>query len=203
MAAAALALSGCTFLSPPRAFLLPPPPEPFAQVPGLDGRLIAVPRVSLPAYAAEGRIAILSTGEDGSPSVSQSGTTLWADTPERALTLALADALEARTGAAVLAEPWPIEADPDLKVGVVVSEAVGALEGPLTFRGDIQVSDLRLNGLAIVRSFEIEVPVTEPDITGLMAAHSAAIGLLADEIANALADRFSDGAEAARAPGPI
>lgn len=189
--AAALTLAGCSLLQPQKLFLLPRVPAPETSVSGLSDELIVLPRISLPAYVADNRIALLGSDELGQEVVTRSSEVAWADDPERALTAALARAIDARTDAAALPDPWPTEAVPTIKVDVVVREYVGAPGGLLTLEGEYLVSDMRRNGLAIARAFSIEARAPKPGVAGLTAAHSIALGRLADEIAAALAARFA------------
>ena len=191
LALAGLVLAGCSILRPPQLFLMEPAPAAERTVAGLETRLIVVPRLSLPAYAADTRIAVLTADEAGMPAVAQAGDRVWADAPERALTIGLSRALAARTGAPVLAEPWPVEAVPDLKIEVVVDRLLGAEGGALALTGVYRVIDLRRNGLAIVRDFDIAAEAPGPGIEGLAAAHALALGRLADAVAAALAERFA------------
>ncbi len=186
-AAAILALAGgCAILTQPTLYLLPIPTAGAPAEPGLSREVIALDPIVLPQHAQDTRIA--TRGPDGA--VTQSLVNVWADPLTQSGSAALAVALEGRTGAPVLVEPLPIEASPTIRVAVVADRFIGALEGAVTLSGEIRVSDLRQNGLAIHRRFAILAPVRGAGYQALAQAHSDALAALADEIASALAARF-------------
>lgn len=179
-------LAGCDAFAPATGHLLPAPQSVESSAP-LRREVIAFMPVSLPDYASEKRLAVLS----GDGIVRQDGGDVWADTPPRAVTLALAQALEARTGAAVIADPLPVEAVPTLRVEVVSSRMIGPAGGPVSFQGEYRVSDARRNGLAIFRRFALEGRSDKPGLAGLIDAHADAIEALADEMSATIIKRFA------------
>lgn len=182
---AALMLAGCESLIPPRAHLLPLPELGDAEG-ALRRELILLAPLALPEYAAERRIAVLE--QDGE--VSQGAGDVWADSPVRAGTLALARALEARSGAAVLADPAPLEAAPSLRIEVIVDKFLGPDGGPVALEGAYRVSDLRANGLAIFSRFTVEGSSEEDGMAGLVAAHADALDRLAAAMTDKLTRRY-------------
>jgi uncharacterized lipoprotein YmbA len=181
-----LALAACAELTPARLHLLPPPPPAAAESDALERQLIGVNYLMLPQYAEDAEIArVLESG-----AVGQAPDDLWADPLPRAGALALAAALERRTGAAVMVEPFPLEAAPTLRVEVVADRFLADRDGDTALTGAYRVSDLRANGLAIHRRFELAAAAPEPSWSGLAAAHSAALGALADDLAAALIERY-------------
>lgn len=186
-AALALALGACAELNPPTLHLLPEPPAQAAATGGAVAREpIALSRIALPDYAEDSAIAYLT----GATTVARAMDDRWADPLARSATAALASALTARTGALVLAEPWPPEFDPTLRIDVLVDQFVGALGGPVTLTGEVRVADARMRGLAVVRRFAIAAPSGGEGFDGVARAHADAVARLADEIAAALEARY-------------
>ncbi len=188
-AAVALMLSGCAELNPPTLHLLPGLVAHEGAGGGAVSReQIALSRIALPDYAEDNAIAFLT----GATTVARSMDERWADPLARAATAALANALSGRTGALVLAEPWPPEFDPTLRIDVLVDQFVGALGGLVTLSGEVRVADARQRGLAVVRRFDITAPATGAGFDGVVRGHAEAVGLLADEIAAALEARYGE-----------
>ena len=88
--------------------------------------------VSLPRYAASDEVVFL--GDDGG--LATVPGILWADTPERAATLALVEDLTQITGARVAAEPWPFSRAPDAQAVVRVSRLHGTANGVFRLKSD-------------------------------------------------------------------
>jgi len=186
-AAFALSLGACAELNPPTLHLLPTAPVHAAATDSAVAReQIALSRIALPDYAEDSAIAYLT----GATTVARSVDERWADPLARTATAALAGALTARTGALVLAEPWPPEFDPTLRIDVLVDQFVGALGGPVTLSGEVRVADARMRGLAVVRRFDIAAPSGGEGFDGVARAHADAVARLADEIAAALEARY-------------
>lgn len=186
-AAAVLTLGACAELNPPTLHLLPGLPAHAAAGGGAVAReQIALSRIALPDYAEDSAIAFLT----GETTLTRSVDERWADPLARAATAALASALSERTGALVLAEPWPPEFDPTLRIDVLADRFVGELGGPVAFTGEVRVADARMRGLAVVRRFDIVAPGAGPGFDGVVRAHADAVALLADEIAAALEARY-------------
>jgi uncharacterized lipoprotein YmbA len=177
--AAAAALAACSGISlpagPPTLHLLPDPPAPAETRPFTGA--IAVSRVSLPEYADVSGIAAM----DADGSVERSVEHLWADPPARAITIALARALADRTGAAALAEPWPLEFSPARRVDVIADRMIAGRDGSLRFSGEYRIADG--GGLRTVRRFDLAVDAEGEGYPAIAAAHAEATARLADAIA--------------------
>jgi uncharacterized lipoprotein YmbA len=181
---AALALSACGGLTtdtPPTLLLLPDPPPPATPAPR-GGPSVAVSRVSLPEYADAAGVA--TARPDGG--AEQSLDYVWADAPSRALTLALARALADRTGGAALAEPWPPEFAPDLRVDVIVERLIADGEGAARLVGEFRVADARGPLLARAERFDIAAQGAGEGYVAIADAHAQAVAVLADRIAAAI-----------------
>lgn len=144
---------------------------------------IEVRDVSLPRYAAADDVVVL--GANGV--VETLSNTVWADTPERSLTLTLARNLGEITGARVAAEPWPFSASPAVQVTVQVSRLLGQADGVLNFSGQYAIAPLASNVSDRSGTFDISVPVAGSGPDALSRAQGQAIGQLSETIARRLA----------------
>lgn len=180
--AAALTLGACAGLVPSTMHLLPDPPGPAAGAARLSGATVAVSRISLPDYAERPEVATLTTAS----AAVQSTDHIWADPLSRSASAALARALADRGAELALAEPWPLEFYPDLRVDVIADQFIGALNGEVRFTGEFRVAESR-GSLLLGQRFDLSTPTGAPGFDALAQAHARLIGLLADEIAAALA----------------
>jgi uncharacterized protein len=180
LAAIALLLAAC---GEPDYYLLPSAPAAARQ--GSPVRTVVVADLSLPAYAGALEIAELT----GPGTLHLAKKSLWADTPQRALTRHLAAALEARLGAEVGTEPWPGFDSPGLRVEVTVDRMIGPAGGGLDFAGQYAVVAPASGRLVALRRFAIAVPPQGDGYPGLMAAHARAMEALADRIAASIGGR--------------
>ena len=182
LVAAALALSACG--SAPVYYLLPQPPAAAVQQASPVGS-IAVADLNLPAYASALEVASLTGPEE----LTLDKASLWADTPQRALTRHLAAALEARLRARVGTEPWPGFDAPGLRVEVTVDRMIGAPGGGLDFAGQYAVVAPESGRVTAFQRFAISVPPQGAGYPGLLADHARAIEALADRIAASITGR--------------
>ncbi|WP_172330901.1 membrane integrity-associated transporter subunit PqiC [Mangrovicoccus sp. HB161399] len=177
----ALGTAACT--SPPTQFLLDAPTSDLRLRPMVSS--VEVRDVSLPQYAsAADGIAIQQA--DGS--VTANPNEVWADTPERGATLALARNLAAITGARVAAEPWPFADLPGASVKVVVERFLASETGGVRLEGSYAISPVGSGLRDRGGRFDIAVPLPEnPGTSDVARAHGLAIEQLAEEIARRLA----------------
>lgn len=144
--------------------------------------------LSLPRYAAADDV--VRRAPDGGIGVLPGA--VWADTPERALTLRLADALARITGARVATEPWPFAEPPAASVTVRVTDALGqpgvdAAPGQFVLRGSYAIAPVASDLSDRDGRFDIAVPLAADTAPALAAAQSAALGQLADRLARRIA----------------
>ena len=172
--AGVLALSACGNSD----YYLLPPPVPSNRAPAASSS-VSVSEISLPSYADALEIASLNT--EGS--VSLADNSLWADMPRRALTRHLVAALQQRLGGKIGTEPWPGYDGPGLRLDVVVDQMIGGPEQPLRFSGQYILVSPGSGGIVASNRFSITVPVQGAGYGGLLASHSRAVDLLADDIA--------------------
>jgi len=144
--------------------------------------LVEVSQFDLPEYVQANEIAVLD--EDGVLRLKKDD--LWADSPDRALTAILSLALDEGLSAQVAAEPWPFESPADVRVTVKVQKLVGSQGGELQFSGQYFLSATSGGTLAEVERFDISVPLADPTVQELSAAHSKAIGILSLQIAKSI-----------------
>lgn len=97
---------------------------------------VVVAELSLPTYVDAIELAVLQ--KDGVVSLEKKE--LWADTPRRAMTRHLANALDQRLSAKVSTEPWPSFDAPGLRVEVTVDRMIGTPDGSLDFAGQYFVT---------------------------------------------------------------
>lgn len=172
-------LAGC---GAPDYYLLPP--ETAAPATRAARVSLAVGNIDLPAYASALEIAQLGAGG----AVTLEDNSLWADSPQRALTRRLVSALQTRLGGLVAADPWPAFDPPALQLRVIVDEMIGAPGAPLDFAGQYFLVNSSRNVSASGR-FRFAVPPEGAGYPGLLAAHARAIDLLADQIAGRISGR--------------
>lgn len=108
---------------------------------GIAFRAVEIRDISLPAYAASDEISLQSV--DGR--LTSDGTTLWADTPERAVALEFARHLSRLSDARVASAPWPFESFPDARLELRFESLIAEADGQFRARGQyfVAVSDGR------------------------------------------------------------
>lgn len=172
--AALLLLAAC---GPAPVLLAIPEADPGARV-ATAFASVEVIEIDLPAYA-EGE-DIFVEAADGT--LAPLAGAVLADDPARALTLDLARALGAVTGALVAPEPWPFEDDPAARVDVRVSRAV-VDAGAFTLAGQAFVGGTEEGTRATALPFRVSVPLAGPGPAAIAAARAQATAQLAREIA--------------------
>lgn len=175
LAASVLALLAAC--GPAPVLLDVPEADPGARVP-TSLASVEVVEVSLPTYAEGEDIFVRAADGTLAP---LAGAVL-ADDPARALTLDLARALGAVTGALVVPEPWPFEDDPAARLDVRVSRAV-VDAGAFVLAGQAFLGETEEDGRAVALPFRVSVPLAGPDPASIAAARAQATALLAREIA--------------------
>lgn len=140
---------------------------------------VEVRDVSLPSYAAAEEIQIQRA--DGA--LVSSADVLWADAPEREVSLALSRNLAALTNARVANEPWPFDGFPDARVEVRIEDMLAVESGAFRLTGQYFVAPTSGRG---DRSdyFSIVMPYDpEGGIAAIGAARAAALLQLSETIA--------------------
>jgi uncharacterized lipoprotein YmbA len=155
-AAAALAviLGGCG--AAPDLFTVEPPRPTSTQSIGFAS--VEVLEVSLPAYAQAGEIAV----QDADGRLVTDTRVLWADDPDRAVTLQLSRNLADVSGARIAPEPWPFEAFPQARLDVRFEGLVARADG--TFRATGQYFVSAEDRRERAGTFDLSVPIA-PEAT--------------------------------------
>lgn len=175
--AAALTLAACSNPLATGRYLIDPPAA-QGQVPNRLGTA-ELADVSLPDYAEGDEVAF----QDKDGAVRSTPKQIWADTPARAFTLTLARTISDLSGATVIPEPWPLAEPPRRRLRVDVEKALAGSDGTYRLAGRYYVSDEQGGGSNYARSFAFAVPVPAEGPGGIAAAQSAAITLLARQMA--------------------
>ncbi len=143
---------------------------------------VMIRTVSLPTYAAVEEIPL----ETASGLIVVTEDVLWADDPERAVTLiltrTLTDILDIDVGPA----PWPFIGLPDVSVDIRVERMLGGTDGTLDLTGQFFVASEGITYRDTTHSFEITVPMSGTSLTGLAAAQPVALLQLSEQIARTL-----------------
>lgn len=170
-------LAGCSNPAKTARYLIDPPVI-GDQVPDRLGSA-ELKDVSLPEYASGQEVAF----QTGDGAVRSTPKNLWADSPQRAFTLALARAISDASGATVIGEPWPLAEPPRRVLEVRVERALAQADGIYRLSGRYFVSDEGSGGANHARSFDIAVPMGGTGPAASAAAASQAIAHLARQIA--------------------
>lgn len=139
--------------------------------------------VSLPRYAAADEIVLL----DENGGLETISGNLWADTPTRASTTALADAIGEITGARVAAEPWPFAEPPSAQVQVRVSTMHGDASGLFRLKGQYAISPVASSLSDRSGRFDISVPLRGDTPQAVAQAQATAFAQLSETIARRIA----------------
>jgi len=145
------------------------PPQ-VTQTQRIAFRAIEVREVSLPAYAASDEISVQTA--DGR--LVSDGAVLWADTPNRSVSLEISRNLAQITGARVASNPWPFEAFPDARLDLRFERLVAGEDGQFRATGQyfVAVSDGRRERSGL---FDLAVPFDPAAGPGAIAAARAQI----------------------------
>ncbi|WP_299968759.1 ABC-type transport auxiliary lipoprotein family protein [uncultured Roseobacter sp.] len=170
-------LLGCT--AAPDRYVVPTPAATDRQ--SIAFRTVEIREVSLPAYAASDEISL----QDEGGRLATVGDGLWADTPERAVSLALARHLAELSGRTVASAPWPLESFPDARLDVRFETLTAEETGTFRARGQyfVAVGDGRRERAGL---FDLAVPF---DPAGGAGAIATARGQIILDLARDLAAR--------------
>jgi len=139
---------------------------------------IEIATVSLPAYAQSEEIHV----RDETGAIVPLGP-LWTDAPDRAVTLELAQRLDAQTGRLVAPEPWPFRDFPDVKVDVRLDTFLATAEGAFKLAGQVFVAPEDGGADRALRFEFLAGPTGIEGPSGIANARNAAVAQLADFIA--------------------
>lgn len=166
-----------------------PPPERLALAP-LQSELELRPlvgsamvrTVSLPTYAAVEEIAVEGPGG----LIVSNEDVLWADDPQRAVTLAitrnLADILNTDVGP----DPWPFVGLPDVAIDVRVERMLAGADGVYRLTGQFYIGGDGIDFRNSSDSFAISQPMADLSLGSIATAQAAALLTLSEDIARRL-----------------
>ncbi len=177
-----LLTASCADPVPVRLYLLPPAPERGADGGGFERSVIGLSTLELPLYAEDARMTVLGPGLVAL----QKDDDRWAVELPEAATSVLAVALARRTGATVLAEPWPVEARADMRIDVLADRFIGRDDGTVEFAGEFRIAHARFGDRVISRRFSITAPPSGEGLEGIATSHALALAGLADQIAETM-----------------
>ncbi len=167
---------GCA-ATPPRYVV---PRAASAERIGIGFRTVEVRRVTLPSYASLSEIFV--EGSDGS--VVEAKSAIWADEPDRAITLELTRALGQITGAKVASEPWPFDAFPQARVEVRFEDMLARRDGQFILSGQYFVAALDGSSRDRAKLFDITAPIaSDGGASAIAKARGETVQALAREIA--------------------
>lgn len=138
--------------------------------------------VSLPTYAAVEEIPFETA--DGLIVINED--ILWADDPERAVTLILTRTLSDILNTDVGPDPWPFVGLPDVSVDIRVERMLGGADGTFELNGQFFVASEGGSVRDSTHSFEISQPMDDGSLISLSQAQSAALLQLSEQIARTL-----------------
>lgn len=135
--------------------------------------------VSLPAYAASDEISV----QDETGKIVSDGSVLWADTPERAVSLQLTRALTQLTRARIASEPWPFEEFPQARLDVRFETMLPRNDGVYQIEGQYFVSSEEGRERAGLFDLNVDLPL-DAGPAQIAQARGIAIAQLAQLIAS-------------------
>ncbi|WP_106744549.1 PqiC family protein [Yoonia maritima] len=146
-------------------------------------RSAMVRTVSLPTYAAAEEIAV----ESPSGLISANANILWADDPQRAVTLALSDTLGDILNTDVGPDPWPFVGLPDVAIDIRVTQMLAGADGMFRLSGQFFVGGDGINFPNSAHRFAITQPMADLGLSSIANAQAAALLVLSEDIARTLA----------------
>lgn len=175
----ALTLAACT--AQPERLALAPVASSLQLQPQVGS--VMVRAVSLPRYAAAEEIPLqtpagLITADSG---------ILWADDPQRAVTLAVTTTLATILGVDAGPEPWPFVGLPDVTVDIRVAQMLAGSDGRFALTGQYFIGGDGIDFRDKAQAFAITTALADPSVGAIAAAQSAAVLLLSEQIARDLA----------------
>lgn len=143
---------------------------------------VMVRTVALPTYAAVEEIAfetetgLIATNED----------ILWADDPQRAVTVALSRNLADILNTDVGPDPWPFVGLPDVAVDVRVERMLAGADGIFRLTGQFYVGGDGIDFRNRSQAFSVEAQMTQAGLGGISTAQAQALLTLSEQIARTL-----------------
>lgn len=145
-------------------------------------RSAMVRTVSLPTYAAAEEIHF----ETASGLIASNEDVLWADSPERAVTLILTQTLSDILNTDVGPDPWPFVGLPDVAIDVRVARMIAGADGVFYLTGQYFVGGDGIDFPNSSRTFAISKPMPDQSLQSIATAQAEALLALSEQIAGAL-----------------
>ncbi|MFQ1699705.1 membrane integrity-associated transporter subunit PqiC [Loktanella agnita] len=139
--------------------------------------------ITLPTYAAVEEIA----AETGEGLIASNEDVLWADDPQRAMTLVVARNLADILNTDVGADPWPFVDLPDVAIDIRVERMLAGADGVFRLSGQFYVGGDGISFPNSTHTFAITKPLPDQTLTGLATAQAQAVLSLSEQVARTLA----------------
>lgn len=176
----ALGLAACA-AKPPAQYVLDVPSSSLRLSPLVSA--IEVRTVSLPRYATADGITLQQPDQTLITVTDE----VWADSPERAATLAIARNLGEITRARVAAEPWPYADPAGAMVSVTVEQFFPTSDGQVRLSGSYAIAPLASSLSDRGGRFDISAPIADAAPNALAEAYGQALLDLSQTIARRIA----------------
>ncbi len=177
-----VALTGLAACSPPLERLALTPVQSTLELRPLV-RSAMVRTVSLPTYAAAEEVAF----ETATGLIASSPDVLWADDPERAVTLVLTRNLADILNTDVGPDPWPFVGLADVAIDVRVERMLAGTDGMFRLEGQFYVGGDAIDFRNSAHTFAIATPMPDQSLGSIAAAQATALLSLSEDIARTLA----------------
>jgi len=166
------------------------PPIDRLDMPRLQSELSLRPLVSsamvrtviLPTYAELEEVAF----ETPSGLIAIDENVLWADMPDRAVTLNIAQSLADILNAQVGPDPWPFVGLPDIAIDIRVARMLAGADGVFRLTGQYYIGGDGIDFPNSTRAFEITKPMPDQSLQAIATAQAAALLTLSEQIARGL-----------------
>ncbi len=181
LACTALLLAGCLGGgSNPNLFVLNVPETGQTNV--RTDKRIGLAEVSLPAYARKQAIINLT----GTHRIKEDDDNRWANPPAEAISTALAHALEARLGTAVVQRPYPRSLEPTVQVRVALDKLLRGQDGSAQMQGQFLIVSEPTDEVVHIERFSLSKPAPREGYGGYMAAVQDSVNDLSRLITQAI-----------------
>jgi len=139
--------------------------------------------VSLPTYAAAEEIA----REIAPGIIGADADILWADDPERAVTLAITRHMDDILNATIGPDPWPFVGLPDVSIDIRVERMLAGADGVFRLMGQYFLGGDGIDFPNRSESFAFNIPLTGDGTDAVAMAQARAILALSEDIARKIA----------------
>ena len=138
--------------------------------------------VILPTYAAAEEVAF----ESPNGLITSNDDVLWADAPQRAVTLVITQTLADILNTEIGPDPWPFLGLPDIAIDIRVSRMLAGTDGVFRLSGQYYVGGDGISFPNSTQAFNITKPMPDQALQSIAAAQSEALLTLSEQIARSL-----------------